>query len=544
MKHRFRAPTLFCLMLLSFLMLNVKIALNPPTYAQHDINPDTMIKGVVKEVQYDYQGVYSGGTYKLTALIVVEIAEISQAPETFGREIGDLVAVSYNYSSYPECKVNDCVAVYGLWVPILDVPASLTIRVDDNIFRSYVMVYYWPLAPLPVDTEIEYSNGSIPLSEDENLWYTWINSMGTQVVFLTYSDVFVIPFVGECYKVSNDTDVFIGNMFIGMELYNDSNGNGVPEANFTAGIGEIKYYFLVTSSEGFTPISIQKIMVNQIPHYTWGVRYETLDGILLYSEDLLALSMGKALEARVVLSHLAFTYDYYIQKNATYLKTGLEIGEITSIEPSDSNTTLTLDGLSLSLLYETITVTTNPYTVFVGGQPYNSTTAKTSAVLTNRAEVRLKDIIIYEFLFGENYTLYRDSLMENYESKSIASSTDSIPPDFHPWLPWAFEDAVWELFPKISEMQADVNLDYAVSTFLYRVCYPVWEGHHIEHDPTYVAYITPKEGPQPPPSPPTGPSLELITGVAIVSLIALVVAVLDLRKTRQILKISPFVRTL
>jgi hypothetical protein len=34
-----------------------------------------------------------------------------------------------------------------------------------------------------------------------------------------------------------------------------------------------------------------------------------------------------------------------------------------------------------------------------------------------------------------------------------------------------------------------ITLDCDASALLYRVCYPVWDGLEIQHDPTYVAYL-------------------------------------------------------
>jgi hypothetical protein len=35
----------------------------------------------------------------------------------------------------------------------------------------------------------------------------------------------------------------------------------------------------------------------------------------------------------------------------------------------------------------------------------------------------------------------------------------------------------------------DFDINYESSSLIYRICFPVWDGMHIEHDPTYVGYI-------------------------------------------------------
>lgn len=473
---------------------------------------DTRIKGIVKNVQSDV--VYStrpGDIYELTALIVVQITEINEAPETFNRSVGDIVSVSYNYSSPPECRVNDEVAVVGLWVPD-DPPFTQTIRVDDHVFRSHVVVMH---RPLPIETEREYSNGSITM-KDVNLWYTWINTEGTQVIFLAYHSPITIS-IGQHYRINDDTEVFIGNILAWMEAYEDSNRNGVPDADFITHTGEIKYFFFANRSVGFTPIPVQKTTVDGIPHYQWGVKYEDVDGFLFTTNGSITA---------ILIDHLTFTYDYYIESNVTYLKTSFGIGKISLVDSNAPNATL--NGLGLSVLYGTLTATANPYAVVVNGQLYNSTTTTILATPINQTEILIDNKKTYEFLFGQNYTLHKNSFLETYQSKSAASATNSTPPAI-----WALralsehmEDFLQDLFPSTS-----INLDYTVSTFLYRVCYPVWEGYEIEHDPTYVAYLNPQEGPPSPPlKAPSPPPLELVTAVALVGFVALMAAVLELRK--------------
>lgn len=404
-----------------------------------------------------------------------------------------------------------------------------------------------------IDTQSEYSSGSIQLSQTMNIWYTWINSSDTQVAFFTYySEAYNSPtmtFLGQHYMAANETEVFIGNTLLLMEAFNDTNGDGVPEANFRTGTGEIEYFFLVNSSVGFIPTPVQKMMFGDTPHYVWGIKYEWVDGFLLYPEFKLINGAQSNLAARVNLTHLGFTYDYYVQGNISYLKTEFKVGKIVDFRPYALD--ISLDGLGLSLLYGTTMLTTKPYAVLVNGEPYDSKVTETPITSTNRAEVIVEDIKLYEFIFEENYTLYRNSVAESYRSKSAASPTESIPPNAAVYLSpywlvgWLLRFLSEDVFPKISASLPDIDLEYANSSFVYRVCYPIWEGWEIEHDPTYVAYLVPVEVSAPPASPPIspppGPPIETIAAVtiAIAGLFALTLALIELRKTRRILKASP-----
>jgi len=533
MKNQLRASILVCVVL-SLFVLTAK--------AQSALTPDTRIRGIVTAIEYDYQGHFFSGTYKLTAMISVRLNETLEKPETFTRERNQLVGVSYNYSSPPECRVNDAVEVYGLWVSVLDVPASQTTLVDDRVVGSYVEVMPPPLPlllPQPTPTQepvqpvslinlqSEYSNGSIPIDHDVlpvlSLWYDWVNTQSTQVIFLAYhSEVYnspIITFVGQRYATVNGTEVFVGNTLSLMEVYRDADENSVPETS------EISYFLLVNSSVGFAVTPIQKIVLGDVAHYRWGVKYQTIDGFLIDENGT-----GKA---RVVVEHMAFSYDYHIQSNISYLKTAFDIGRIVTVEPYEPD--LTLQGLSLSLVYATITISPKDYTVLVNGQPYNSTSTAPPLVTTNRTEVAIENQKTYEFLFGENYTLYRDSTAESHKSFSVASPTNTVSSNARPWLVGRLEHVLEDLFPKLSAMQTEINLDYTSSTFVYRVCYPAWGGCRIRHDPTYIAYINPRGLPPIPTSPPW----ELLTTTIVLGLVALIAALRELRRTKRQLSTPP-----
>jgi hypothetical protein len=273
-----------------------------------------------------------------------------------------------------------------------------------------------------------------------------------------------------------------------MEVYNDTSGDGIPQANFTFGETEIKYYLLVNSSISYEITPIQKILDNEIPHYKWGFKYGTIDGFLLYPEQ----QPGQG-AARVMIDHLGFDYDFYVIENVFYIKESFDVGNITEIQPL-GETSVSLDGLSLSLLFSTVTISAKSYTAYVNGEPYNSTTAENPATAIMSGEVAVEIIKAYEFLFGENYNLTRGENIETYQMKSEAAATTSVPQGVQSRLDWIlayFEGNLnlSDLFPSMGGIGGEINLDYNASAFLYRICYPIWDGLPIKHDPTYVAYL-------------------------------------------------------
>ena len=380
-----------------------------------------------------------------------------------------------------------------------------------------------------IETKAEYSNGSISSPYlGLALWYTWVNTSDTQIIYLAYQSYMynppVITFLGQHYYTENNTEVFVGNTLTSMEVYNDTNGNGVPDIDFATAKSEIVYYFLVNSSVSFEITPIEKSLVNDVPHYKWGIRYNTIDGCLTFEDGSPA--------AMVILEYLASSYDFYIQNNISYLKTNFSIGKILNMTPF-SYAGVALENLSLSLLYGTTVMTMKPYVTLVNGEPYNSTTAQFSAKPTESSEIRIENAKAYEFLFGQNYTLFRDLQQETYESRSAAVANQSVSGNIRvsvEWLLSDLEDILSDLFPKISSMDVVIDLDYSVSSLLYRICYPKWDGCKLEHDPTYVAYLNTAVIPE------ISPPLMLVIAATALGLVALMAAMIDLRKTRKMLR--------
>jgi hypothetical protein len=140
----------------------------------------------------------------------------------------------------------------------------------------------------------------------------------------------------------------------------------------------------------------------------------------------------------------------------------------------------------------------------------------------------------YEAVFGQNYTLFKDSQQFVYSSKSAAVSDGSVLGGLQRSVDFAlsfFEQLLTNMFQTISNLPININLDYNASSLLYRVCYPQWSGYALAHDPTYIAYLAhtavPGLGPS---SPPVG----FIVVAAVVGSLLLLVALLDIKKTGRV----------
>lgn len=381
-----------------------------------------------------------------------------------------------------------------------------------------------------VDTTAVFSNGTIGSPTDPVVvWYVWINTSGFQVIYMAcLSYVYpppIITFFGEHYWTENGTEIFVGNTLTAMEVYNDTNGNGVPDVNTGNGTNELLYNYFVNSSQSFAITPIEKTAVDGVSHYKWGLRYNTVDGGLLNENQTTC--------ARVMLDYIGSSFDFYVQDNISYLKTGLEMGKILNIT-STPGFDVSLDGLSLSILYGTTVDASQSYTAVVNGKPYNSTTTQNMTEPTQTGEIKVGDATAFQCIFGQNYTLFNDSQGTIHPSRSAAVSDQSVFGGLYKSVEFAlsyFEQLLSGLFPQItSNLPSVVNLDYNTSSLLYRVCYPQWSGHALEHDPTYLAYLTsPTISEISLGSPPEG----FIVAAIIIGSVTLLLALQDARRTRR-----------
>jgi len=381
-----------------------------------------------------------------------------------------------------------------------------------------------------IDTSTEFSNGTIGSpSNSVVVWYVWVNTSGVQMIYLAcLSYIYPSPtitFFGEHYTTQDGTEMFVGNTLTAMEVYNDTNGNGLPDAGTDGGQNELLYNYCINSSLSFQTTPLQKTEIGGVYHYKWGLRYDTVDGFLLTGNESTA--------ARVILDHIGSSFDFYVQDNVSYLKTSLDMGKILTVTPVFGFEP-TLDGLSLSLLYGTTIDASSSYTPVVNGEPFNSTTSQNSTVPIQSGEIKVNQTRAYEAVFGQNYTLFNDSQQIVCSSKSAAVSDGSVFGGLQKSVEFALsflEQLLTNAVQPTNNLPININLDYNASSLLYRVCYPEWGGNAIQHDPTYIAYLAPTIVPEINiSSPPVG----FIVVVAVFGSIMLLAALLDIRKTRKI----------
>ena len=335
------------------------------------------------------------------------------------------------------------------------------------------------LAQSSVDFSKEYSSGDVQVFPYSQAWYTWININGTHTIFLAlHSTQYPSPvsaFVGQSYETLTGSRVFVANAMMAMEVYNDTDNNGILDANYALGQTELRYTITMNASQTFTPSPVQKTLTNGVAHYKWGVTYGSVQGGLVKVDPAYGYAYdGGVNGALMMMDHLSLFYDYSLVGNTTYLKTSYEIGNITLSNPTLPN--ITLKGLSLSLLHFTLAVSSTPYSVTANTSPYNSQTSPTSS-LVNVAQVNVGNSLAFEFRFRDNYTLQRNPPV-SYRTVYAAASSNSLPAN-------AFQgqgalqvirvqDYVKASLPDIAGLPASSDLNYSTSKLIYRISYPAW----------------------------------------------------------------------
>ena len=395
--------------------------------------------------------------------------------------------------------------------------------------------------PRAIDTSNEYQSGVL---EEDPLWYTWINTSGVQLIYITaiFPDYgFYFPsfhLLGQHYYTEDNVEVFIGNMLLVMEVFNDTNHNGVLDADFDAGEFETLYYLDLNISEAFIPTPVEKTMVGDVPHYTWKLRYENVWGFLKFPNGSHPIYYGDT-AGIMWLEYLEHIYDYSIQGNTTILKTNLEAGPITEIQGFFEDITFT--NLGLTALYSTILLASaTELHVLVDDTEYDSHLPEDTTEMTNASIVGATNTY-FSMLFEENYTLLTDP-PQDYPAPSTACPSTSFNPHVHevqyrePFN--IFRGFLTDFLPQISSLSLLPDFSYHDTDLLYRVNYPQWEGNPLRHDPLYEAYIgTQPPITTPPPPPPPNPLLTLLlAAVTIIGVVVLFCSLIELRRVRKPIK--------
>jgi hypothetical protein len=378
-----------------------------------------------------------------------------------------------------------------------------------------------------IDTSQEFASGFTP---DEGFWYAWVNLQGAQLIYLVAVSSLGATsyphanFIGQHFFAADGTELFIGHTLMLFELFNDTNHNGILDADFQEETAETVYYMNASEAEAFAPQSIEKVLIDNTWHYQWSVRYDNVSGCLIYSQGPRYGDVG----IFVRVASLEMEYDYCLVNNATYLKTGLHLGDVIESWGIDENATFS--GLGLTALYSTLLLASSDQVhVLVGGGEYDSGMPGQPTLSMNTATVAGAGASFYELVFGQSYTLYSGgpTVLDAFSSACPWMSVNPLTYESYVKQPlYSFQAFLNIFLPRISSLPIVVNYNYQESSLLFRVNYPSWDGYELVHDPLYVAYLGARPG-----GTPLWPALALAVG--IFGVIALSLSIVELRRVRR-----------
>jgi hypothetical protein len=355
----------------------------------------------------------------------------------------------------------------------------------------------------------EVSNGFFNGSYGIQLWYVWLNTSGTHLLFLAmYSGAMPSPinyFVGQHYFTMNGTEVFVGNRLLGFEVYEDLNGNSILDTDYTnwfdKNVDESRYFFLLNASLTADFTQPSKSVVNNATHYLWGITYGQVQGNFAEIGNSTGAYIGNPETEGMLPSYfvnyvsstldsLNLSYDYWVENDTAYLKTGVSLGTFSKVEipgPSPQPTALNFDNDSFSTLYTTSILSMKPFEI----ESENATNTGETAVPVNATNIHVENKEAFKLVFGENYTLNDDST--EYRSSAGIYPASSVPGDviasanyFRVDAENTFKDYFGETSPSLAE---NVTLGVGKSSLIYRVCYPTWSNRSFNHDPLFIAYL-------------------------------------------------------
>ncbi|MGD6852163.1 MAG: hypothetical protein ACQCN6_08915 [Candidatus Bathyarchaeia archaeon] len=385
--------------------------------------------------------------------------------------------------------------------------ARFCVLIIASLLLAVCLIPSIAAASIIPEANSEYASGTLTQPFSLNVWYAWVNVSGTQVIsyamYVPPDSLYPGPvanIVGQHLQLEDGTDVFVASALTKFEVYQDLNGDGIIQATSGAD-NELLYYMYTNMSDGFDATSIQKVTENGFSHYKWDISYRNVYGYLGYVSS----SSWGGYAAKVVFDHITLSYDFSLNETASNLKTSFDIGKVTSAYAIDKDTLevtttpFSLDSLGLALLYTTSTYTSQPYQTSVDGELYNSTAPDASSTHVDLASVTVGNSSAYDFVFGGTYTLdpegnaqTHQASVETYAAKAEAVALAGLPITlYQPALAQiSFFANYLDLNDLFGGSWSNVAIDYSASSFNYRICFPVWDGGQIVHDPVYVGYVS------------------------------------------------------
>jgi hypothetical protein len=340
----------------------------------------------------------------------------------------------------------------------------------------------------PINTSSQFSSGDVSYGY-VNMWYSWVNTQGVRLIFLALHSTDSPSPVGfiiaqEYNTTTTNKPVFVSSTPIAFEVFNDTNHNGILDANFSAGTTELRYTLLINASQTFSVSPVSKTSLSGVTHYDWNVSYGTVQAILVSAGLQGGYNAGDPITT-VNIDKISAEYDYAVNANSTFLNSRYSIGQSTG--------NFNFSGLSLSVLFETSVVSPVDYNFYADQTPFNSISNQTLTSPISSAQLNVGNVTAYKFFFNDTYSMANPSGQQGvYTAKFEAAPLDSVPSYIASQSAESLRGmgGFMNSLPIFGDLPTGPNLNYSSSNFLYRLSFPNWSGNAISEDPTFVAYFS------------------------------------------------------
>lgn len=400
-----------------------------------------------------------------------------------------------------------------------------------------------------------YTYGS-EFYEDEfwKEWYVWVYLEPfvyvDYSVILSFNDSFMstlplLSYISEYAYIGNDTYAYLGDSFLVFEIYNDTNGNGIPDAYNDTATGnmvyEVTYILTPINTSDYEIYNIEKELDGDKVIFTWGIRYDKVHAEMLNATELAEwFEMEEEFEewegepempnanheytgnysetfyyemlgAEIDFVGMNYTFIYDLAENKTVLKYDTIVGPMqfarynytVSIfinfdedifmfnETFDYLEDLDLDltDLSLSAVHMTDLMIENESLEMELDDTEEIDDPENLPFLysdVTNLSILVNNTIWGQFEFADNYTLLPDNIQAT--AYATICRNESI------WWAFMYSESYFEYedvdVPGYANAFGSACMEYYFQSFAYRVSYPLWGNNKtILHDPSIIVYV-------------------------------------------------------
>ena len=382
---------------------------------------------------------------------------------------------------------------------------------------------------LGIPTDQETASGSVEY-ESNHFYYSWLNSSSLVDMLLINPQLptglppVIQPVMLLHLTLENDSEVYVANSLIGIEIYNDLNHNHMLDADYEKSNTEVMYLLYLNASQGlqiYEPVKINDSA------YTWSITF--LEPQVVGNSDP-AYSGTNLGVLDLTFSYLSLNYTYVMKHNSTnnksqdVIKTSIYIGSLTKAVKqtfSGAENIIIPDSWGLSL----------DFGISISRTTYNLTYSWENGQV-QYVNIGSGNATYFSAFLNENYTYIENNTLKEYYVYSSYAENKSLSPELKSLLSYESpsQKFINSFVKAISGADTNIDLSITNSVFGYRIEYPIWKGLEIHHDPIFIVndVAIPNS-----PMPPSNVSTNSMLLLYMIPIIGIVIAIIIYEKIRQ-----------